>query len=107
MSLTTKKCVPCEGGTPSLTEQESNSLLKEIPSWTIKDNKVYKQFSFKDFVGAIKFINKVADIAEQEGHHPDIKISWNKVDIELWTHAIDGLSENDFIVAAKIEEQNG
>ena len=106
MDLTQKKCKPCEGGTLPLTETETNKLLEQIPSWEIKDGKVYKQFKFKDFVEAMQFVNKVAEIAEQEGHHPDISIRWNKVDIELWTHAINGLSENDFIVAAKIDEIN-
>ena len=104
MELTQKKCKPCEGGVPSLTETETNNLLKQIPSWTIKDTHVFKEFKFKDFKEAIVFVNKVADIAEQEGHHPDITINYNKISIELWTHAVNGLSENDFILAAKIDE---
>jgi len=104
MELTKKKCVPCEGGTQPLTEEQANKLLEQIASWTIKEGHVFKQFEFKDFKEAMEFVNKIADIAEAEGHHPDIKISWNKVDIDLWTHAINGLSENDFIVAAKIDE---
>jgi 4a-hydroxytetrahydrobiopterin dehydratase len=104
MNLTEKKCVSCEGGVPPLEEDNSNDLLQQIPSWEIKDGKVHKQFKFKDFKEAIKFVNKIAKVAEQEGHHPDILINYNKVTIDLYTHAINGLSENDFIVAAKIEK---
>ena len=104
MELTNKKCVPCEGGVPALNLDQTNEFFKEIPSWIFKDEKVHRQFEFKDFKEAMVFVNKVADIAEQEGHHPDIAIHWNKVDIDLWTHAIQGLSENDFIVAAKIDK---
>lgn len=103
MELSKKKCVPCEGGTLPLGRKEADNLLKHIPSWGIKEGHVFKQFKFKDFKEAMVFINKVAGIAEQEGHHPNMAISWNKVSIELWTHAINGLSENDFIVAAKID----
>lgn len=103
MNLTQKKCVPCEAGTPPLDESEVNKLLKQIPTWTLKDGHLYKKFKFKDFIEAMKFINSVADIAEQEGHHPDFSVHYNKVEIELWTHAINGLSENDFILAAKID----
>ena len=104
MKLKQKNCKPCEGGTLPLADADANNLLTQIPSWTIKEGRVFKQFKFKDFKEAMLFVNKVADIAEQEGHHPDISISWNKVNIELCTHAINGLSENDFIVAAKIDE---
>ena len=103
MDLTQKKCVPCEAGTPPLDEAKVNELLKEIPAWTLKDSRLYKKFKFRNFVEAMKFINSVAEIAEQEWHHPDFCVHYNKVEIELWTHAINGLSENDFIVAAKIE----
>ena len=104
MNLTEKKCEPCEGGTPPLTEEQANELLKQISSWEIKGGHVYKQFTFKNFKEAINFVNKVAELAEQENHHPNIIINYNKVDIELCTHAINGLSENDFILPAKIDE---
>ena len=104
MDLTQKKCKPCEGGVPPLTEEQTNDLLKQIPSWTIKDGHVFKQFKFKDFKEAMAFVNKVAGIAEQENHHPDITISYSQVSIGLWTHAINGLSENDFILPAKIDQ---
>ena len=106
MELTKKKCVSCEGGMPPLTEGEANTLLKEIPSWKIEDNRVCKQFNFEDFEEAMEFVNKVAFIAEREGHHPDIAIHYSQVIIELWTHTINGLSENDFIIAAKIDGIN-
>ncbi|MBI2647573.1 4a-hydroxytetrahydrobiopterin dehydratase [Candidatus Woesearchaeota archaeon] len=104
MNLTQKKCIPCNAGTPPLEEAKVNGLLKQIPTWILKEGHLYKKFKFKDFVDAIRFINSVAEIAEQEGHHPNFCVHYNKVEIELWTHAISGLSENDFIVAAKIDE---
>ncbi|MCH8004578.1 MAG: 4a-hydroxytetrahydrobiopterin dehydratase [Nanoarchaeota archaeon] len=104
MELTQKKCTPCEGNEAPLSLEEANKLFEQIPSWDLKDNQVYKKFKFKNFKEAMEFVNKVADIAEQEGHHPDISIHWNIVEIELWTHAIKGLSENDFILAAKIDK---
>ena len=104
MNLTQKKCKPCEGGMPPLTEEQVNELLKQIPGWEIKDGHVFRQFKFKDFKEAIAFVNKVAEIAEQEQHHPNIAIHYSKVSIELWTHKINGLSENDFIIAAKIDQ---
>ncbi len=103
MDLTQKKCIPCEAGTPPLEESKVNELLKEIPTWQIKDGHLYKKFKFKNFVEAMKFVNEVAEIAENEGHHPDFCVHYNRVEIELFTHAIKGLSENDFIVAAKID----
>lgn len=105
--LTTKKCVSCEGGVPALTMARAKLFLQQTPGWELKGdkegNKISKTFTFKNFKMAIAFVNKVADLAESEGHHPDMLIfSWNKVTITLWTHAIGGLSENDFIMAAKI-----
>ena len=103
MDLTQKKCVPCEAGTPPLDEAKVNELLKEIPAWTLKNNHLYKKFKFKNFVEAINFVNLIAEIAEREGHHPDFCVHYSKVEVKLWTHAINGLSENDFILAAKID----
>ncbi|MGH7245558.1 MAG: 4a-hydroxytetrahydrobiopterin dehydratase [Candidatus Levyibacteriota bacterium] len=105
MDLTIKHCVPCEGGTPPFTLDEENTYINEIPSWIIlRDgvHKLRKQFQFKNFKEAIQFVNNVAKIAEEEGHHPDIYIFYNKVQIDLFTHAVGGLSENDFIMASKI-----
>ena len=85
----------------SLSEIEKH--LKELNGWALEDKKIHKLFAFKNFKEAMIFVNKVAEIAESEGHHPDISIHYNKVDIVLWTHAIGGLSLNDFIIAAKID----
>ena len=106
MSLTQKKCIPCEAGTPPLEEEKVNELMKEIPAWALKNGHLYKKFKFNNFAEAMKFINSIAEIAEQEGHHPDFSVHYNRVEIELWTHSINGLSENDFIVAAKIDKIN-
>ncbi len=104
--LAKKKCIPCEGDVKPYTPAEAEEMLKELDEWMLIDRAhlLAKSFRFKDFLDAMKFINKVAEIAEAEGHHPDITISYNNVGLELTTHAIEGLSENDFIVAAKIDE---
>jgi 4a-hydroxytetrahydrobiopterin dehydratase len=110
MDLTKKHCVPCEGGTPPFSQEQEDEYMKDTPTWTIdRDNthKIRKRFSFKNFKETMTFINKVADIAEKEGHHPDICISYNKIDFSLFTHAVGGLSENDFILAAKIDQLMG
>lgn len=106
MDLAQKKCVPCEIGTPPLNPSEYEPLLKQLKlDWQVIDQKkITQEFKFKDFVEAMRFVNKVAELAENEGHHPDIYIYYNKVKIELITHNIKGLSENDFVVAAKIEK---
>ena len=106
MELIKKKCVPCEAGTPPLEEEKVNELLKEIPTWALKEGHLYKKFKSKNFVEAMKFINSIAEIAELESHHPDFCVHYNRVEIEIWTHSINGLSENDFIIAAKIEKIN-
>lgn len=105
-SLLDKKCVPCEGGMPSLKQEEFQPMLQEISGWNVVENKqLEKEYKFKNFKKAIEFINVVAQIAESEGHHPDISLfGWNKIKFMLSTHAIGGLSENDFILAAKIDE---
>ena len=105
--LVSKKCVPCEGGTPTLAKEEVKSLLSQISGWSVDADfkKISRDFKFKNFKEAMEFVNKVAGLAESEGHHPDIYIhGWNKVRLDLSTHAIGGLSENDFIMAAKIGE---
>lgn len=103
--LTEKKCAPCEGGVDPLTRTEFEPYLEQVEKWTVVNDKVIeRQFEFKDFAQALAFVNKVGEIAEDEGHHPDIFIhGWNKVKISLWTHAINGLSINDFIVATKVD----
>ncbi len=101
-NLTQKKCVPCEGGVPPLGKAEVEGLLTQVSGWSLTGKSINKDFKFKNFVEAITFVNQVADLAEQEGHHPDIHIHYNIVRFDIWTHVIDGLSENDFILAAKI-----
>ena len=104
MRLYQKKCIPCEAGTPSLKEDEINEMLKQVSGWNLKGGHLYKKFKFRNFVEAMKFVNSVAEVAESEGHHPDFCVHYNKVEFEIWTHAISGLSENDFILAAKIDK---
>lgn len=102
--LKNKKCLPCEGGVLPLTEEQSRGLLRELPNWKLEGKTIVRDYQFKDFVEAVAFVNGVARVAEAEGHHPDILIyQYNKVRVTIWTHAIRGLSENDFILAAKID----
>jgi 4a-hydroxytetrahydrobiopterin dehydratase len=104
MDLTAKKCVPCEGGVPPFSAAEVAAHLAYVKNWVESDNKkIAKDLTFHDFKEAIIFVDKVARLAEDEGHHPDILIKYNHVRLELWTHAVMGLSENDFILAAKID----
>ncbi len=105
MDLTRKKCVPCEGGVPALEPGEVAEYRKEIdPAWHLAgDKKISREFLFVNFKHTMDFVNKVAALAEEEGHHPVMHVHYAMVVIELWTHAIDGLSENDFILAAKID----
>jgi 4a-hydroxytetrahydrobiopterin dehydratase len=102
--LTSKKCLPCEIGTPPMKDAEADEMLLETPGWVREDNLIKKGFTFADFKESMDFINKVAKVAEQEGHHPDIYIFYNKVTLKLMTHAAKGLTENDFILAAKINQ---
>ncbi len=105
MTLADKHCVPCEGGTIPLSISQAKELLKQASGWALgEDGKwIIKQFRFSDFAEAMRFADKITPIAEREGHHPDLHISYGKVVVELSTHAIKGLSENDFILAAKID----
>ncbi|RCK72235.1 MAG: Pterin-4-alpha-carbinolamine dehydratase [Ignavibacteriae bacterium] len=104
-NLHTKKCAPCEGGVEPMKPEEFSTYLSMVANWFVVDNKmIEKIFILKDFQSAINFINQIAKIAEEEGHHPDILLyNWNKVKIMLTTHAIGGLSINDFIIASKID----
>lgn len=108
MDLTQKHCVSCEGGTPPFTKEEALGYMKQVVGWQLleeKKMKIKKEFVFKDFKEVMKFVNKVATLAESEGHHPDVNLhNYRKVDITLSTHAIGGLSENDFILATKINQ---
>jgi 4a-hydroxytetrahydrobiopterin dehydratase len=104
--LTEKKCTACEVGGVSLTEPDIVTLMHELGGgWEAREGKmIVKTFSFSDFKQTMAFVNKVADLAEEEGHHPDMRVSWGRAVIELSTHAVKGLSENDFILAAKIDK---
>ena len=134
MSLTQQTCVPCQGGIPPLTPEEASGFLDQVPGWELNDasDRLYCKFPFDDFVAelrtsplavdtavdvttarlaaesidlaALAFVNKVGAVAEEEGHHPDISFGWGHADIVLFTHKIQGLHENDFIMAAKISE---
>ncbi|NLW21826.1 MAG: 4a-hydroxytetrahydrobiopterin dehydratase [Tissierellia bacterium] len=105
-NLADKKCIPCSIGAPTLYPEEIEELKGSISQeWQVLDNKkLERTFKFKNFKEALDFTNKVGNIAEEEGHHPDIFLSWGKVIITLWTHKIGGLHENDFILAAKIDK---
>jgi 4a-hydroxytetrahydrobiopterin dehydratase len=108
IKLVEKKCVPCSGGTPPLKKEKIEELQKEVEGWEVKNNKaIDKTFVFKTFREAIDFVNEVANIAEDQHHHPDIHIHYKKVMLEFTTHAIQGLSENDFIMASKIDMMYG
>jgi|TARA_B110000902_G_C13943261_1_gene450607 4a-hydroxytetrahydrobiopterin dehydratase len=104
-----KKCLPCEGGVPPLDLSEIHKYQKKIDGWDVKKNNkliffLEKNFKFKDFIKSQIFINKVSEISENENHHPDISFGWGYAKIQITTHAIEGLSENDFILAAKIDQ---
>jgi len=103
--LAAKTCVPCRGGVPPLAGDELAKLHQQLPSWdVVKGHHLHKAFTFPDFVKALDFVNRVGQIAEQQGHHPDILLTWGKAEVTTWTHKIDGLTESDFILAAKIDE---
>ena len=106
MDLSTKKCKPCEGGIEPLNLNEIEEYKKNIQNdWNVTENrKISKEYSFVNYRHAMDFVNKVADLAEEEGHHPVMHVSYAKVVIDLWTHAVNGLSENDFILAYKIDK---
>lgn len=107
MSLKEKRCVPCEGGTPPLDELTTRKLLGEVKGWSVASEegqpRLRKRYQFVDFLAAMAFVDKMAALAEEEGHHPDFCVHYSRVDVTLWTHAVGGLSENDFILAAKLD----
>lgn len=102
--LAKKKCVPCEGGVDKLGPEAVQHYLTMVEGWALDGDKIVKHYEFEDFVRAMQFINRMADGAEEQGHHPDFSVHYNKVDVTIWTHAIGGLSENDFILAAVIDD---
>lgn len=104
-SLAEKTCVPCKGGVPPLKGEELRKLLQQIPKWkAVSEHHVTRVYPFPDFKKALDFVNRVGALAEEQGHHPDILLGWGKAEITLWTHKIDGLTESDLIMAAKIDK---
>jgi 4a-hydroxytetrahydrobiopterin dehydratase len=102
--LASKTCVPCRGGVPPLKGKELAHLQKQVPLWqVVNEHHLTRNFTFPDFRQALDFVNRVGDLAEEQGHHPNILLTWGRAEITLWTHKIDGLTESDFIMAAKID----
>ena len=103
--LASRECVPCRGGVPPLKGDELQRLSGELGDWSVvNEHHLSKDFKFRDFAESLAFVNRVGELAEQQGHHPDICFGWGKVEITIWTHKINGLTESDFILAAKIDE---
>lgn len=103
--LAERHCTPCKEGTPPLEGDRVATLLGRLEGWeAVDEHHLTKTFRFKDFRGALEFVNRVGKIADDEGHHPDVHLAWGRATIEIWTHSIDGLSESDFVLAAKIDE---
>lgn len=103
--LASKECVPCKGGVPPLEGAELRELEAELGAgWEVVDeHHLEKSFDFPDFVTALEFVNRVGELAEEQGHHPDLYLAWGEVGVKVWTHKIDGLTESDFVFAAKVE----
>ena len=108
MALTDKKCVPCEGGVDPVSQEEAAKLKSQVPDWEMiqveSEPRLQRTFTFDDFQAALDFTNRVGAVAEEQGHHPALLTEWGKVTVTWWTHAIGGLHENDFIMAAKTDE---
>ncbi len=104
--LADRQCVPCRGGVPPLGPDRVAELLGQLDGWQVKDNHhITRSYEFADFVQALAFVNRIGAVAEAQGHHPDIYLTWGKVRVDIWTHKIDGLTESDFILAAKIDAE--
>lgn len=105
--LATKTCVPCKGGVPPLKGKELEDIYKQIPQWSnwkiVNEHHITRTFEFSNFQKALDFVNRVGVVAESQWHHPDIRLSWGAAEVTLWTHKVDGLTEGDFIMAAKID----
>jgi len=102
--LASQNCVPCRGGVPPMKGRELEQMMKAVPEWkTVNEHHLVRAFAFPDFKQALEFVNRVGEIAEQQGHHPDILLAWGKAEVTLWTHKIDGLTPSDLIMAAKID----
>ncbi len=105
-ALAEKECVPCKGGTAPLRGKDIDELKAELdPAWqVVNTHHLEREFKFKDFREALNFTNRLGELAEEQGHHPDIYLSWGKVKVTIWTHKIDGLTESDFVMAAKVDK---
>jgi 4a-hydroxytetrahydrobiopterin dehydratase len=101
--LAERKCKACNKETPRLSADEQRTMAREVPEWTVADERLRRRYVFRSFPASIRFVDEMARIAEDEGHHPIFTVDYDKVDVVLWTHAIGGLSENDFILAAKLD----
>jgi 4a-hydroxytetrahydrobiopterin dehydratase len=103
--LAERQCVPCRGGVPALTDLEIQPLAAQVPGWQVIDeHHLQKSYKFGDFRETLDFVNRIGELAEQQGHHPDICFGWGKADVSVWTHKINGLTESDFVLAAKIDK---
>jgi 4a-hydroxytetrahydrobiopterin dehydratase len=105
--LRARRCVPCDARTPKLGPEEIARMAPQVPTWAVVGERLRRKLEFRDFAEAMRFVNRMADVAEAEGHHPDFAVHYREVDVTIWTHAIGGLSENDFILAAKIDAVSG
>jgi 4a-hydroxytetrahydrobiopterin dehydratase len=106
--LARRTCVPCSGGVPTLAGDDIDRLLADLDHWSVeREHHLTKTFKFPDFARALALVNRIGAIAEEQGHHPDIHLAWGEVCVEIWTHKVDGLTESDFILAAKIDEVRG
>jgi 4a-hydroxytetrahydrobiopterin dehydratase len=103
--LAERQCVPCRGGVPPMKGEQINEMSSQLPDWqVVNEHHLQRAYSFKDFREALDFVNRIGELAEEQGHHPDICFGWGKADITIWTHKIDGLTESDFVLAAKIDK---
>ena len=103
--LAERECVPCRGGVPPMKADEIQNLLSQLTEWeAVADHHLRKQYKFADFRETLEFVNRVGELAETQGHHPDVCFGWGKAEITIWTHKIDGLTESDFVLAAKIDK---
>ena len=102
--LASKTCVPCKGGTPPLKGEKLEELRRQVPEWeVVEEHHLRRRFRFKNFRESLSFVNRVGELAEEQGHHPDIGFGWGYAEISVWTHKINGLTESDFIFAAKVD----
>lgn len=107
-NLAEKQCIPCRGGVPPLRGEDLGRLAAHVPAWrVVREHHLERDFGFPDFKQALAFVNRIGELAEQQGHHPDLLLSWGRVEVKIWTHKIDVLTESDFILAAKIDRLPG